>query len=156
MKCTSNANNSTYFPYEFLIKILQIFGMVDGYENNFLNLTFLLLKKIFEMLPTQKLPPRELPGTDVKSPYVIVSDGVFPLTEHLQQLYCRRSMEEREMVYNYRLSRARRVTENAFGVMSNRFRCLLGKMQLDPDVATDVVLACCVLHNSLRLRCGKG
>ena len=40
--------------------------------------------------------------------------------------------------------------------MSNRFRCLLGNMQLDPDIATDVVLACCVLHNFLRRRCGKG
>ena len=101
-------------------------------------------------------PPRELPGTEVKSPYVIVGDWAFPLTEHLQRPYCRRNMEEREMVFNYRLSRARRVSENAFGVMSNRFRCLLGNMQLDPDVATDVVLACCVLHNFLRRQCGKG
>ena len=31
-------------------------------------------------------PPRELPGTDVKSPYVNVGDGVFPLTENLQRL----------------------------------------------------------------------
>ena len=46
--------------------------------------------------------------------------------------------------------------ETAFGVMSNRFRCLLGNMQLDPDVATDVILACCVLHNFLRRWCGKG
>ena len=83
---------------------------------------------------------------------MIVGDGAFPLTEHLQRPYCRRNMEERETVYNFRLSRARRVSENAFGVMSNRFRCLLGNMQLDPDV----VLACCVLHNFLRRRCGKG
>ena len=100
-------------------------------------------------------PPRELPGTDVQSPYVIVGNGGFPLTEPLQRQYCRRNMEEREMIVNYRLSRVRHVSENAFGVMSNRFRCLLGNMQLDPDVATDVVLACCVLHNFLRRRCGK-
>ena len=101
-------------------------------------------------------PPRELPGTNVQSPYIIVGDGAFPLTEHLQRPYCRRNMEEREMVFNYRLSRVRRVSENTFGVMSNRFRCLLGNMQLDQDVATDVVLACCVLHNFLHQRCGKG
>ena len=29
--------------------------------------------------------PHELPGTDVKSPYVIVGDGAFPLTEILQR-----------------------------------------------------------------------
>ena len=60
------------------------------------------------------------------------------------------------MICNYRLSRARPVSENAFGVMSNRFRCILGNIQLDPDVATEVVLACCVLHNFLLQRCGKG
>ena len=32
-------------------------------------------------------PPRELPGTGVKSTYVIVGDGAFPLTEHLQRPY---------------------------------------------------------------------
>ena len=101
-------------------------------------------------------PPRELPGTDVQSPYVIVGDRAFPLTEHLQRLYSRHNMKEREMIFNYRLSRACRVSENTFGVMSNRFRCLLGNMQLDPDVATNVILACCVLHNYLRRRCGKG
>ena len=41
-------------------------------------------------------------------------------------------------------------------VMSNHFHCLLGNMQLDANVATDVVLACCILHNFWRLRCGKG
>ena len=88
--------------------------------------------------------------------YVIVGDGAFPLTEPLQRPYCRCNMEEREMVFNYRLSRAHRVSENAFGVMSYGFRCLLRNMQLDPDVATDVLLACCVLHNFLHQRCGKG
>ena len=33
-------------------------------------------------------PPRELPSTDMKSPYVIVGYGAFPLTEHLQRPYC--------------------------------------------------------------------
>ena len=46
-------------------------------------------------------PPRELPGTDVQRPYVIVGDGMFPLTKHLQGPYCRRNMEEREMIFNY-------------------------------------------------------
>ena len=34
-------------------------------------------------------PPRELPGADVQSPYVIVGDGAFPLTEDMQRPYCR-------------------------------------------------------------------
>ena len=106
---------------------------------------------------TAHLPkPAALPGTQILSPYVFVGDGAFPLTENLQRPYCRRDMDERQMIFNYRLSRARRVSENAFGVMSNRFRCLLSNMQLLPDTATTVVRACCLLHNFLRRKCGRG
>ena len=89
-------------------------------------------------------------------PYVFVGDGALPLTENLQRPYCRREMDERQMIFNYRLSRARRVSENVFGVMSNRFRCLLSNLQLLPDTATTVVRACCLLHNFLRRKCGRG
>ena len=90
---------------------------------------------------TAHLPkPAALPGTQILSPYVFVGDGAFPLTENLQRPYCRRDMDEHQMIFNYRLSRARRVSENAFGVMSNRFRCLLSNMQLLPDTATTVVI----------------
>ena len=58
-------------------------------------------------------PSRELPGTDVQSPYIIVGNGAFPLTEPLQRQCCRHNMEEREMIFNDRLSRARHISENA-------------------------------------------
>ena len=96
-----------------------------------------------------------LPGTSTSCPYVIVGDGAFPLGTHLQRPFCRRNLTEREKIFNYRLSRARRVSENAFGVMANRFRVLLTAMYLKPDTATDVVECCCILHNFLRRRLGK-
>ena len=92
----------------------------------------------------------------ILSPYVFVGDGAFPLTENLQRPYCRREMDERQMIFNYHLSRALRVSENAFGVMSNRFRCLLSNLQLIPDTAMTVVRACCLLHNFLHRKCGRG
>lgn len=61
-----------------------------------------------------------------------------------------RGMTHSERVFNYRLSRARRVVENAFGITAHRFRCMLGAMQARPEVVEDVVLACCTLHNYLR------
>ena len=52
-------------------------------------------------------------------------------------------------IFNYRLSRARRTVENAFGIMANRFRVLLTKIMLEPKKAAMVVLAICCLHNML-------
>lgn len=54
------------------------------------------------------------------------------------------------MDYFFRLSRARRCSENAFGVMVNRFQIFLPPMRYDPDDARDIVLAVLCLHNLLR------
>ena len=42
--------------------------------------------------------------------------------------------------------------ENAFGIMANRFGCLLTTMSQNPVTVTSIVLACCMLHNIMRLR----
>jgi hypothetical protein len=51
---------------------------------------------------------------------------------------------------NYRLSRARRVVENAFCILTQKFRLFYSRIQLTPENADKVVLAACVLHNYLR------
>ena len=58
--------------------------------------------------------------------------------------------DESKQIYNYRLSRARRVVENAFGIFTQKFRLFYGRIQLSPENAHKVVLAACVLHNYLR------
>lgn len=59
-------------------------------------------------------------------------------------------------MFNYRLSRARRVVENAFGLMANRFRVLLTQIALEPEKVDKLVLATCCLHNFLREEIGQG
>ena len=52
-------------------------------------------------------------------------------------------------IYNYRVSRARRIVENAFGIMASRFRIFHTQINIGPDNIDSVVMASCVLHNFL-------
>lgn len=51
--------------------------------------------------------------------------------------------------YNYRLSRARRVIENAFGILSSRWRFLYVPVDASQEKMTCMVYAACILHNLL-------
>ena len=66
--------------------------------------------------------------------------------------YPSRGLTTEQRIFNYRLSRARRVVENAFGILAHRFRCLLTTMQQHPSRIEKIVMACCVLHNWLSIK----
>ncbi|XP_068212094.1 uncharacterized protein [Palaemon carinicauda] len=87
--------------------------------------------------------------------FVFIGDEAFGLHEHLLKPFPQRDLNYEKKIYNYRLSRARRVVENAFGVLSNRFRVFHTPIALKPEKIDLVVLASCVLHNFLRRSCRK-
>ncbi|CAH1971623.1 unnamed protein product [Acanthoscelides obtectus] len=81
--------------------------------------------KFYEKLINKKLcmpDPTEPHATNVMLPYTFVGDQAFPLTENLMKPYPDKNLTREQKMFNYRLSRARRVSENAFGIMASRFR----------------------------------
>nr|CAH7742340.1 unnamed protein product [Callosobruchus chinensis] len=61
-----------------------------------------------------------------------------------------KSNNQENRIYNYRHCRARRVSENAFGIMTKKFRIFLKKFNISPDHLDLITLACTALHNYLR------
>lgn len=93
--------------------------------------------------------PSSLPGYNVNMPYVIVADDAFPLKTNIMKPYPGRALTNEKKIFNYRLSRARRTVENAFGIMSNRFRILLNTTPLSVEKVELITYTCCILHNFL-------
>ena len=96
--------------------------------------------------------PDPLPGDDRVTPYFFVGDDAFPLNTWLMKPYPMRSLTPTQRIFNYRLSRARRVVENAFGITANRWRCMLTTMQQEPTTVVTIVKGCLTLHNIIRRR----
>uniref|UniRef100_A0A3P9IWX4 DDE Tnp4 domain-containing protein n=1 Tax=Oryzias latipes TaxID=8090 RepID=A0A3P9IWX4_ORYLA len=95
--------------------------------------------------------PPQLPGAPElgKVNYVIVADEAFPLKPYLLRPYPGRRLPTDKRIFNYRLSRARRISENAFGILSQRFRVFQRTLQVQPSVVDKVVKAACALCNYL-------
>lgn len=59
-------------------------------------------------------------------------------------------VDNREAIFNYRLSRARRVSENAFGLLSQVFRIFYTPIAIKPETTDNLIVVACCLHNLLR------
>lgn len=84
-------------------------------------------------------------------PYVLVGDEAFQLTDFLLRPYSRRGgLNADRNIYNYRLSRARRVIENTFGILVSQWRFLKHPIEATVPNAMKMVQAAVCLHNWLR------
>nr|XP_054753761.1 putative nuclease HARBI1 [Lytechinus pictus] len=97
-------------------------------------------------------PPEPMTNDNQNMPYFMIGDDAFALRTHMMKPYSRKNLNRTERIYNYRISRARRVVENAFGILAARFQCLLGTLQQQPDVVRNIIETCVCLHNLIGIR----
>lgn len=91
-------------------------------------------------------------GTSGGLPYVFVADEAFPLKQHIMRPYPGlNKLSNRQRIFNYRLSRARRCIESAFGILSARWRILLTTINADADNVDNIIKACVCLHNFIKI-----
>jgi len=102
---------------------------------------------------TLGIPDEEPVATGTILPYVFIGDEAFALRPDFIKPYSQQVLTPQRRIYNYRVSRARRIIENVFGIMASRFKILQTPINL-PVVKVDlIILTICALHNFLRTKC---
>ena len=82
-------------------------------------------------------------------PYYLREDDIFPLEKWLVKPYPGKNFTEEYKIYNYILSYCRRVIENAFGILSARWRIFQRPIRATVKDVEQYVLVALALHNSL-------
>ena len=88
-----------------------------------------------------------IPNTNVETPLMLVGDEAYPLLPYLMRPFPHSNLNIPNKIFNYRLSRARRSVECAFGIMASKFRILHKSIETQVEFAEHIVKACCILHN---------
>jgi hypothetical protein len=99
------------------------------------------------------LPPKSLPGTDIPIPHVVLGDG-FGLHTFLMRPFPKITIvNDTKKKINVPLSRARRVVENAFVILTQKWIIFLRPIDVEIKTATNVIKAACCLHNFVMIHC---
>lgn len=85
----------------------------------------------------------------MKVPFHIIGDSAFQLQKFLLKPFSQVAIHRHrgKRVFNYRLSRARRCVENAFGILAHRFEVFRAPIRTNVATADSIVLAAIALHN---------
>ena len=154
-------SGSLYYNYKGFHSIVLLavvnakreFIMVDaGVNGKISDGGVMFYSKFGELLECNSLnlpAPAPLPNTTATYPYVFIGDEAFALHQNIMKPYAQKSLNAERQEYNRRVAQSRSVVENGFGILNTRFGVFQKPINLEPEKATKVVLACCYLHNFL-------
>jgi len=87
-------------------------------------------------------PPSRLSNIEEQFPKVFHGDEAFLLQPFLMKPYSQQDLTNERRIFNYRLSRACRTFENAFGILASRFGIFQKPINLRLEKAVLITLAC--------------
>ena len=86
------------------------------------------------------LPPSKcLPFGTHKVPHVFIGDDAFALKSYLMKPYPQTGLTDDRRIYNYRHSRARRISENLFGITANHWHVFRSVILLPPKTIENLL-----------------
>ena len=162
MECCKKAG-SAYFNYKNFHSIVLLavcdakycFKFVDigacGSTDDASVLSETLYGTAFDEAPTKLNLPIPAPVEGQNLPYVLLGDDIFPLEPWSMKPYPGKNLDEPQRIFNYRLSRARRTIENAFGILSAKWRVFRRPIRENVDLVETITKATVCLHKYLRL-----
>ena len=81
-------------------------------------------------------------------PLLILGDPAYPLLQWILKLCSDNGrLSQPQCLFNYRLSHARVVTDNTFGILKGQWRCLVKRNDAHISRMSTVVAVCAILHN---------
>lgn len=83
---------------------------------------------------------------------ILLGDEAFALSANILRPFGGHNLDVPKRVFNYRLSRAQRYVECAFGILSNKWRIFHRPLNVSKNFAKDIVKACVILYNLVRDR----
>lgn len=160
MRCPKNSGSLNFnYKHTFSIVLMALsdanykFSYIDvGCKGRISDGGVFNRSSLYNAIENQTLnipSPKDLPNTNIKAPFVILADDAFALKTYLLKPYNFRDQNRSQRIFNYRLSRARRMVESSFGIMASRFRLLRTTIELSESNVKYCVLAICALHNYL-------
>jgi hypothetical protein len=91
--------------------------------------------------------PASFEGSRTEVPVVILGDEAYPLKMSLMKPFARKDLSGEERVFNYKLSRARRCVQCAFGSLTAKRRLLNDVIETNINKAEIIGRCICLLRN---------